>query len=299
MLCCARYRSRLRRPLAVLSLLLIAGALGCSEGPTGLDGNTLERARAAGKIRVGYANEAPYAYLDAGTGRLTGEAPAIARAVLAELGIPEIDGVLTEFGSLIPGLKAGRFDIIAAGMYVLPARCREIAFSNPTYSVGEAFLVASGNPRRLHSYADVTRSTDARLAVVAGAVQLQYAVASGVPRERIVVFPDPPSALEGLTAGRVDAYAATALTVNELLGRAQGAAVERAHPFEDPVIEGTPVRGFGAFGFRKEDKDLVDAFNASLARLIGTPRHVKLVRPFGFGEHEQPGAVTAETLCRG
>ncbi len=288
-----------RKGIAVLALGLSALAIGCSEGPSATHGNTLARAQTFGKIRVGYANEAPYAYLDPATGTLTGEAPAIARTVLAGLGITEIEGVLTEFGSLIPGLKAGRYDIIAAGMYVLPARCREIAFSNPTYSVGESFVVAAGNPRGLNSYADAARSLGATLGVVAGAVQLNYALSSGMPRERVVVFPDPPSALDGVIAGRVDAYAATALTVNDLLRRAGNPEVERVDPFFDLVVEGKIVRGYGAFGFRKNDAELLAAFNAALEKLIGTPGHAALVSPFGFGENELPGKVTAEELCRG
>jgi polar amino acid transport system substrate-binding protein len=287
----------LRWPGAAIAFLLTALLAACSQNQSAVSGDTLERARAAGTLRVGYANEAPYAYLDPTTGKLTGEAPALARAVLSDLGIGAIEGVLTEFGSLIPGLKAGRFDVIAAGMYILPARCREIAFSDPTYSVGEAFIVRSGNPGKLHSYADVAQSS-AKLGVVAGAVQLQYAVANGVPRDRIVIFPDAPSALEGVAARRVDAYAATALTVNDLLRRSGDASLERARPFTDPVIEGRTVRGYGAFGFRKEDEDLRRAFNAALARLVGTPRHLELVRPFGFGEQEQPGSASAEALCR-
>ena len=82
---------------------------------------TLERAKAQGFIRVGFANEAPFGYATP-DGKLTGEAPEVAKAVLAKMGIPQVDGVLTEFGSLIPGLKAGRFDIIAAGMFINPKR---------------------------------------------------------------------------------------------------------------------------------------------------------------------------------
>ena len=91
------------------------------------------------------ANEAPYGYATP-DGKLTGEAPEVAKAVLAKMGITQVDGVLTEFGSLIPGLKAGRFDIIAAGMYVNPQRCNEIAFSEPSYGIGQAILVPAGNP---------------------------------------------------------------------------------------------------------------------------------------------------------
>ncbi|MCH5710081.1 transporter substrate-binding domain-containing protein, partial [Salmonella enterica] len=90
-------------------------------------------------------------------------------------------GVLTEFGSLIPGLQAKRFDIIAAGMYVTPERCGQVAFSNPTYGVGQAFLVKQGNPKNLHSYEDVVKNPDAKLGVVVGAIEAEYASKVKVP----------------------------------------------------------------------------------------------------------------------
>lgn len=257
---------------------------------------TLAWARRQGSLRIGYANEAPYAYFDAAARKVTGEAPEIARTILADMGIREVEAELTEFGSLIPGLKARRFDIIAAGMYVLPERCREIAFSNPTYRVGEAFLVAPGNPKALHSYADVAANAGAMLAVVAGAVQHAYARRSGIAADRIVVYPDTISALEGVAAGRADAFAATSLTVNNLLSRS-GGKVERAAPFTDPGFDGTVVQGYGAFGFRKTDAELLQAFNERLAEFIGTPRHLELVSPFGFTRRELPGDITAAGLC--
>src|SRR5438874_13035626 len=64
----------------------------------------LERIKAQGYIRVGFANEAPYGFATP-DGKLTGEAPEVAKAVLANMGITQVDGVLTEFGSLIPGLR--------------------------------------------------------------------------------------------------------------------------------------------------------------------------------------------------
>ena len=260
---------------------------------------TLEQARKTGKIRVGYANEAPYAYMDSATQRLTGEAPEIARIVLSRLGVTEIEGVLTEFGSLIPGLQARRFDIIAAGMYVLPKRCKEVAFSNPTYGIGEAFLVKAGNPKKLHSYSDVAAYPKATIGVVAGAVERDYARKTGIPDARVTVFPNPPSALAGVIAGRVDAYAGTSLTIQTIIQKANDPAIERAAPFEDPVLDGKSVRGYGAFAFRKDDQALVDAFNAELATFIGSPEHLELVQPFGFTAQERPGALTAEQLCRG
>lgn len=261
--------------------------------------STLQRAVEAGKLRIGYANEAPFAYMDSKSGRLTGEAPEIARIVLQRLGISEVEGVLTEFGALIPGLQAGRFDIIAAGMYVLPERCREIAFSNPTYGIGQAFIVGSGNPKALHSYEDIVNHASASLGVVAGTVERSYARSLGIPDNRVTVFPNAPSALAGVQAGRVDAYAATSLTVQDLIAKVGGEGVERAVPFNDPTIDGKSVRGYGAFGFRKADQTFADAFNSELAEFLGSPAHLELVRPFGFTAQELPGQATTAELCQG
>jgi polar amino acid transport system substrate-binding protein len=259
---------------------------------------TLERMRARGVARIGFANEAPYAYVDPATGKLTGEAPEVARVILASLGVPRVEGVLTEFGALIPGLAAERFDLVAAGMYITPERCREAAFSNPTYGIGEALVVRAGNPLGLHAYADIARRGDATLGVVTGAIQRRYALASGIPEARIAVFPDAPSALEAVAAGRADAYGGTSLTVRDLLAKAGDARLEEASPFTDPIVDGRSVRGYGAFVFRKGDDALRAAFDRALGDYIGSEAHLALVAPFGFARENLPSGVTAEALCR-
>lgn len=285
--------------LGILAVMLVVGGLVffLAKSTNQTQMTTLQRIRADGVVRIGFANEAPYGYLDSATGTITGEAPEIARVVLGRMGIERIKPVLIEFGSLIPGLKAGRFDLIAAGMYVTPQRAEEINFSNPTYAVGEAFLVAQGNPLSLHSFEDVAEHEEARIGVMGGAVEHKYAKRVGVPHERIVVFPDYPSAVEGLKTDRVDAVAATVLTADDLLRKAGEAGIERAEPFTDPDIDGRTVN-YGAFGFRKAETDesFRQEFNRQLADFIGTPEHLNLVRPFGFSEDTLPGDVTTDEI---
>lgn len=252
---------------------------------------TLEKARADGYVRVGFANEAPYGYATP-AGQLTGEAPEVAKAVLAKMGIPQVDGVLTEFGALIPGLKAGRFDIIAAGMYVNPARCAEIAFSEPSYGIGQAILVPAGNPKGIVDYASFADNADLKLAVMAGAVEAGYAKDAGVGFTQVVSLPDQASLVAAVQAGRADGAALSALSIADMASKADG--VESTKPFSE--VAGNSVKGHGAFGFRKEDQDFVDAFNAELKAFIGTPEHIALVEPFGFGADYLPEATTAE-LC--
>src|SRR5690606_1898152 len=84
------------------SLLGLAGtaALAVAIGGTAMAQDTLQKIKDQGYIRIGFANEAPYGYATP-DGKLTGESPEVARAILEKMGITEIDGVLTEFGSLI------------------------------------------------------------------------------------------------------------------------------------------------------------------------------------------------------
>jgi polar amino acid transport system substrate-binding protein len=257
---------------------------------------TWERIQRTGEVRIGYANEFPFAFRKP-DGRVTGEAPEIARQIFAALGIPKVQAVETEFGLLIRDLLAGRFDVIAAGMYVLPERCRTILFSEPSYRLGTGFLVRSGNPKNLHGYEDFVVNPSVRLGVVSGAIEGDQARAAGVPDHRIVVYPDTRTAADGVKSGRIDAFAATALTVQGLAERAPK-LLSRADPLHNPVVAGTAAAGRGAFGFRREDQDLRDAFNRALSIFIGTPRHLDLIAPFGFTRAELPDKTTAE-LCAG
>lgn len=282
----------MRLILSLLGVVGVAFALagcGCSAKP---DQDGLTRVQEAKVLRIGYANEAPFAYLDQETGEVTGEAPAIAKHLAAELGVERVEGVLTEWGALIPGLQAGRFDLIAAGMYITPDRAEQVLFTMPTYALGEGFLVRTGNPLGLHGYADVAAHATARLGVVAGTVEQGYARKLGVPDERIVVFPDNGAAVAGLVADRIDAAAFTRLTCKDLLSKSGDRPIELAEPFTDPVIEGVAVRGYGAFAMRIGDETLRDAFDAQLATFLGSEEHATLVAPFGFGESERADGMT-------
>lgn len=169
------------------SSLLFAGCSTTSQTNVGGEqagsaGSTLEMAKQQqGFVTIGFANEVPYAYATP-DGKLTGEAVEVARVVLERMGIPEMNGVLTEFGSLIPGLKAKRFDIITAGMYITPKRAQEVAFANPEYSIGEAIAVKKGNPLNLRSYQDIAANPASKIAVMSGAIEMEYLEKSGVKK---------------------------------------------------------------------------------------------------------------------
>jgi polar amino acid transport system substrate-binding protein len=249
-----------------------------------------------GKVVIGYANEAPYGFATS-DGMLTGEAPEIAKHILAEMGAREIEGVITEFGSLIPGLNAGRFDIIAAGMFILPQRCEQITFSEPTYGIGQAFLIQEGNPKNINNYDDVAANSDVTLAVMAGAVEGEYAQKSDVPMGQLMVVPDKAAGAAAVEAGRADAFALTSLAIGEIVeARGSDAGLAKTDAFS--MIAGENVKGHGGFGFRNEDAEFVEEFNQKLTEFIGTEAHLALIEPFGFGKDELP-ELTRNDLCPG
>jgi polar amino acid transport system substrate-binding protein len=273
------------------ALAIFAASFSVNIGPASAQ-STLEMAREQGYIRVGFANEAPFGFATP-DGKLTGEAPEVAKAVLARLGIEQVDGVLTEFGSLIPGLQAGRFDIVAAGMFINPARCEQVQFSEPSYGIGQAFLVPDGNPKQITDYSTIAENPDLKLAVMAGAVEAGYATESGVKEDQLLVLPDQSSLLSAVKAGRADAAALTALSIAQM---AEQEGVESTEPFGE--VAGKSVKGHGGFAFRKEDTALYEAFNAELKEFLGSPEHIALVEPHGFGEAYLPNKTTEE-LCAG
>lgn len=134
--------SRIQLIVAVAGLALLGVALVVFQSPE----RTLQRVQRRGVIRLSYASERPFAYRDEAN-RVTGESPEVLRAVLGRMGIRNIQWVQIEWGELIPELKAGRFDIIAIGMFITCERAEQIAFTEPTFALDQAFLVRAGNLR--------------------------------------------------------------------------------------------------------------------------------------------------------
>jgi polar amino acid transport system substrate-binding protein len=206
-----------------------------------------------------------------------------------------IEWVQGSFGQLIPMLRGGEVDLVAAGMFITPERCELASFSEPTYVVGEALLVKAGNPKGLANFQSVSDRADAKVGLISGTVEYNYALVTGIPADRAPLYVDLPEAVAALEAGEVDAVAMTSLTAKEIV--AQRPQLESTPQFF-PRLDGVEVQGYGGFVFRLEDSALRDAFQAELASFIGSEAHWELVAPFGFTPEMAPDKNT-ESLCVG
>nr|MBF0682062.1 ectoine/hydroxyectoine ABC transporter substrate-binding protein EhuB [Pseudomonas sp.] len=278
---------------AVMALSAIAASALAS---TAVSAATLAEIQETGTIRIAVANEIPYGYVDP-NGEALGAGPDVAKAIMEELGVENIEWVTTNFSSLIPGLRADRFDMVAAEMAILPDRCQQVLFSEPNSSYGEGLLVAAGNPKDIHAYSDFAENPDLKVAIMAGADQLEMMQKLGVSEANLVTIAANADAISTVSTGRADAYAATSLTASGLAEQNDG--VEVAGEFVDPVIDGEEVRSWGGFTFASGNEELRDAVNAALVEFKQTAEWSDTLMGYGFTQADVDGSTarTTEELC--
>lgn len=280
-----------------VSKLIGLSALAFSATVTTAAALTVDEVKEQGYIRAATANEVPYSYMQP-DGTSAGIGPDVANQVLKSMGIEEVNWTVTPFGTLIPGLKARRYDFVAAEQNISPERCKQVAFTEPNSSYGEGLLVKKGNPKGLTTYADIAKDPSLTVAVVSGANNVDFLRAVGVKDDQIVFIQANADAIPTVQS-RVDAYAATELTVSELAKDQD--QVEQVSPFTDPVVNDQPVRNYGGFAFRPEDKELRDAFNAALVEFRQTDEYKAILANYGLSEQSIAAAADKRVadLCAG
>ena len=259
---------------------LCAAAVATMLMATSAQAESLADIKKQGFVRAATANEVPYGFTQS-DGSAAGIGPEVAEAVFKSMGVDDVNWTVTPFGTLIPGLKAKRFTITAAEQNIQPDRCAQVAFSEPNSSYGEGLLVKKGNPKDLHTYADIAKDSSLKVAVVNGANNVDYLRAVGVDDSQIVYIKDNADALATVKS-RADAYAATELTVANVAKDQND--VEQAEPFTDPEVDGKPVRNYGAFAFRKDDDELREAFNEALLEFHKTDEYREILSSYGLSD---------------
>ncbi|MFD2054896.1 ectoine/hydroxyectoine ABC transporter substrate-binding protein EhuB [Mesorhizobium calcicola] len=283
----------LRRSALAAALLLPSMS---SAGAT----TSLEKAKESGTVVVGISNEKPYGYVEP-DGTVTGVIVEVLRAALEPIKIKKIEANVSQFSALIPGVTAHRFDVIGAGMYITPKRCQAIAFSIPITRVANVLAAKAGNPHKIHSLEDIAKSSSVKVGTQVGTAQVDDLHRAGIPEDHIVLFNRDTEAIAGLKADRVDAIYYPALEVSDLIKKFGAGDVERVAPYTIAKDNnGNPMLNYQAFGFNKDDADLVTAVNDGIKQLRTSGRLFKILEPYGFTEQDLPDpSVTAAQICSG
>ena len=245
-------------------------------------------------LKVAFFNFQPYSY-EGEDGTLTGTDVDTLRAVLEAMDATIDTAQATEWGALIPGLRAGRFDVVAAGMFVTPERCAQVTFSEPIFGIPQTLVVLKDNPNGITGYEDVA-AKGLTIAVLAGSAQAAHARDAGVEEAKIMEIPDNATAIAAMRAGRADAYGLATPGGRNLVAGVPEQDFEMIEPFSE--VAGKNAMAHGAFAFRQEDAAFVEEFNKILTSRIEDGSHVAVLEAHGMDAAEMPLLSTAE-LCGG
>jgi cystine transport system substrate-binding protein len=176
----------------------------------------LDKVKASGTLRVALEGTyPPFNFKDPKTGQLTGYDVDVAKLVAAKMGLkPEF--VTTEWGSILAGLGAGKYDAIVSQVGITPRREQAFDFSQPyTYSTPQ--LIVRRNERASYTSLDALKGR--KVGVGQGSVFEQQAKA--VPGIDVKSYPAAPENLQDLAFGRIDAALNDSLMVAYLLKSSQ------------------------------------------------------------------------------
>ncbi|MER9108695.1 ectoine/hydroxyectoine ABC transporter substrate-binding protein EhuB [Mesorhizobium sp. M0848] len=249
----------------------------------------LEKIQNGETVRVGFSNEVPWAYPGENNEPL-GFVNAMTIDMLKKLGTTKVEPVVTEWGSLIPGLQAGRFDIITGGMYILPERCRNVLFTEPLGAFSDSLLVSKGNPQGLHSYEDI-RDKGLTLAIAAGSSFVKDAKQVGIPDDRIMQVTGNAEILQAVKTGRAAAGGGAYFTLKASVDKDN--SIELAEPFTPPG-----GRVYPGLAFLPNQQAEVDAFNAVMKDYIGSDEMMTSVGKYGYTKATLPDGTTTAKLCK-
>jgi len=286
-----------RRDLLRFSALGIAAVGGgsflsaCSTteagNPNAVAGGLTQRVQDGEPVRMVIGNEPPYTKL-LPNGDVTGAEPDVAKAVLKQMGITNVEAITSGYDAMIPGLDADRWDMVAAGLFMNKSRCADVLYSSPVIVSTESLAVPSGNPMGLSTLNDVQSNKDVKVAVLSGSFELKTALSLDIPQSQLPTYNLAPDAMQALDDGRVDAVLLPTLTLQDLKTKLKGFEVS-------PPLDEFPTTGSGE-AFRKSDQDFFDKYNKKLEAFKETSEFDKILAKWGFSGAAARDATTKE-LC--
>ncbi|NUT79086.1 ABC transporter substrate-binding protein [Pseudomonas sp. C1C7] len=197
----------------------------------------------------------------AADGSLVGFDIDIGNAICAQLKAKCV-WVESPWDSVIPGLKAKKFDGILSSMSVTEKRLKQIDFSDKIYHTPSSLVARKGSDIK----PELESLTGKRIGVEMGSTQEAYAKAHWASNGVAVTsYQNQDLVYQDLLSGRLDA--ALQDTVQSDMGflkTEQG----RDFGFAGEAVHDTQTLGFGAsIGLRKEDTELKQAINEALAEI--------------------------------
>jgi polar amino acid transport system substrate-binding protein len=232
----------------VILRLLIPLLMALSASTAGAD--VLDEILERGTIRVGVAEFAPWTIKTA-SGELVGYEIEVSNRLAKDMGVtPEFK--VYEWDNLIPALREGKIDIIAAGMAITPARALRVEFTRATATSGVGIATNMEMTKDVKTLSDLN-SGEIVIAAVTGT--MSYSIADiYFDRADVKAYATPALAETEVLEGRAHVYLAGMPAVRYLALRASDTIDV---PIDKPLLAHSE-----AIAIRKGEQSLMNFLNA-------------------------------------
>lgn len=211
----------------------------------------------------------PFTFLDTKTNSIQG----IMVDIVTEVGKRSGFNVQIEpmqFSTLIAGLTANKIDIIAAAMYITPARKEQIDFSDPIYTYGEGLVVPKADSKDYVSFDDMKGFT------VGAQVGTAYVEPLKKAFPEVKIYDTIPDILRDVNAGRIKAgfadYPIVAYNIQQ--GNFPDARLVKSYK--------STMTGSVGIGVRKTETELLKKINTALAAMQADGTTKKILAKWGL-----------------
>jgi polar amino acid transport system substrate-binding protein len=221
-------------------------------------------------ITIATSNDAPFSFTDQASGELKGIDGEMINAIAANKGW-KVKVFTSEFATLIAALSAKKADAIVDAMYITDDRKKQINFTDPWYTEGEAMVVPADST--LASRDDVKGKV---LGAQTGTVFKELVDSLG--GSQVKLFDSQAALLAAVENRQVDAVFTDSAVIGYSLVQKPNPKLKLVTPYK-PYYPGI----IGA-GVRKDDTQMLNDLNSGLADLKKTPKYLEILKKYGLGE---------------
>lgn len=263
-------KNMLRKRFAALVPMGVAVALAMTACASGSGGGSSTGGAEQKTITIATSNDAPFSYTDQATGELKGIDGEMINAIAAAKGW-KVKVFTSEFATLIAALNAKKADVIVDAMYITDDRKKEINFTEPWYTEGEAMVVPADST--LASRDDVKGKV---LGAQTGTVFKDLVDSLG--GSQVKLFDSQAALLAAVENKQVDAVFTDSAVIGYSLVQKPNPKLKLVDPYK-PFYPGI----IGA-GVRKDDTQLLQDLNSGLTELKNSPKYLEILKKYGLGE---------------
>lgn len=258
----------LRKRFAALVPMGVAVALAMTACGSGGGGGGASGGGDQKTITIATSNDAPFSFTDQSSGELKGIDGEMINAIAQAKGW-KIKVFTSEYATLIAALNAKKADVIVDAMYITDDRKKQINFTDPWYTEGEAMVVPADST--LASRDDVKGKV---LGAQTGTVFKDLVDSLG--GSQVKLFDSQASLLAAVENKQVDAVFTDSAVIGYSLVQKPNPKLKLVSPYK-PFYPGI----IGA-GVRKEDSQLLQDLNSGLADLKKTPKYLEILKKYGL-----------------